>query len=324
MKSNKITFVAMAVVVVLLVVYLFTFQVRANEVAVHYRRGVIHRIINMDKDEAGWKFQLRPFDRVVKYDKRVRVLEGPAVEMQLKDERQIVIGMYAAWQIADPSQFVKSLKSEDEAAGKLKDIIYDETSTRIGSADFKHLVNANQEELRFDQIKTDIAEAVSLAVGERGYGVKVVSLGVRQMAIPPLETSGVLEGMREERKARAAEYTAQGLSERDVIRSKALREADAIRGQAALEAERIKAQAEKDASVYYDEFAKEPELAIFLADMKSLTTIARNATRAGTPLTLVLDMSTIPYRWLMTGPDGDQAKGRAEGAPVDAGQERED
>jgi membrane protease subunit HflC len=234
--------------------------------------------------------------------------------------------MYAAWQIADPRQFVKSLESEEEAAQELKDIIAEETSARIGRADFKNLVSANPEELRFDQIRADIDEAVRLAVDERGYGLKVVSLGVRQMAIPPLETSKVLEGMQEERKARAAEYIAQGKSEREAIRSEALRKADVIRGQAALKAEQIKAKAEKEASQFNPVFAKEPELAIFLANMKSLTTISRNATKAGTPLTLVIDVLTPPFNELTRSDSdgGGQAKGRAEGTLVDAGQEREE
>ena len=96
MKSSKITFIAVAAVVALLVVYLFTFQVRRNEVAVHYRRGAIYRIVNMDKNEAGWKFRFtRPFDKVVKYDKGVRVLETPAVQTQLQDQRQVIVGMSA-------------------------------------------------------------------------------------------------------------------------------------------------------------------------------------------------------------------------------------
>ena len=317
MKESKITVAALVIVASLLIAYLITFQVRIDEVAIHYRpRGTVLRVINKGADEAGLYWRLPwPFDKVVKYDKRVRVLDGKVVETQLKDLWQITISMYAAWQIDDPGVFVRALKGDEELAEQvLKDIILSETSNRIGRAGFGDLVSMDREKLQYAQIERDIITGVRDRVARRKYGLKVVAFGIRQLGVPSSVTKPVFDRMRAERETEAAKFIEQGKSQKRVIISTASKAASDIIARAEAEATGIRAAAEQKEAEYYREFAKAPELAIFLNKVKSLRTIARQARQSGTPLTLIVDTNTAPFD-LLSGAAGNDYE--AEGKPDD-------
>jgi len=309
-KEHKITLLVVAVVLLLLALYFVVEPVRVNEVAVHYRPpGKVLRVINAgEKDESGLYFRFPPpIDAFKRYDKRVRVLDGPLAQTQLKDEWQVVISVYAAWRIADPVAFTESLGgNEVEAAQRLKEAIFTATSSAIGDRTMTNLVSMNEDDLQFDQLEAEISRSVRDTIQKNGYGLELVSFGLRRTAIPETTTAKVIERMEKERYAAAEHFRAEGRAERERIIAEARKDAAQITAQAEAEATRIRTEGEAEEAKYYDTFAQEPNLSIFLRRLEALRAIAKDARDLGSPITFVLNTLTPPLDALFRGPQEQQ------------------
>ena len=310
MRESRITVGVIGFVILVLLAFVFVFQVRTTESAVHYRAGKVHRVINanvQDKDESGWHLRLPPpFDKVVKYDQRVRVLDGRLTETQLQDDWQVIISMYAAWRVADPVALQEKLPGDPKESVRLaerviKEIIENEKSQVIGKRRFEDLVNTNKERLKFDEIAEEITGRVRDALQSEHYGLELVAFGIRRIAIPEDTTQTVFERMKEERRKVAMRYMAAGQREKDTIIAGARAEADRIMAEANAEAIETRRQAEELEADFYDVFAKDPDLAIFLREIESLRTIAAQARESGSPLSFVLNLETEPFTLLRKG-----------------------
>jgi len=316
-RESKITVAFIVAVVVLLGVYLFVFQVRTDEMAVHYRPpGKVLRVINAQdgKEQSGLYFRLPwPIDKVKTFDKKVRVVDGKLAETQLQDNWLVVISMYAAWRLSDPVAFEESLGgSLEEAREALKEIIFNETSKTIGKYTFNSLVNTNPEKLKFSAIEEEITTGVRKAIEDKRYGMELVSFGIKRMAIPESTTKAVFGRMNAERKTKAEQYRSEGEREKKKILAEADEKAKGILADAESKAKIIRGEGEAAEAEYYDVFAQAPELAIYLRRLEALVNIAEKARESGTPITFVLDTQTEPLGILYTGPQ--ELKGIEKGA----------
>jgi len=308
-RESKITVAFIVVVVILMVVYLFVYQVREDEVAVHYRPpGKVLNVRNAGPAgmESGVYFRLPwPIDHVAKHDKRIRVLEGNLAETQLQDNWMVIISMYATWRIADPVSFERTLDGDvNQAEGRLKELIFNETSRAIGKSRFENLVSTDPEKLRFDAIEKEIADGVRQAImaKDKGYGIELVSFGIRRVAIPEDVTKSVFARMNAERNKEAETYRSEGRNERDAIIATAKQDAQKILADAETQARQIRGEGEAEEAKYYDVFARAPELSIYLRRLEALQAIAQKAREKGTPITFVLDTQTEPLNVLDVGP----------------------
>jgi len=320
-----------------LLVYLFVYSVRVDEVAVHKRFGTVIRVIRPELGldtsgqaaglasmpgvevvtRAGWFFRLPwPFDRITPYDQRIRVVDGPLAQIQLADSYQLIPRVYATWRIVDPVAFEKSLKGDDKTAEKrLKSIIGNQTASVFGSRHLRELVNTDAAELKFDEIEDSIFQGVkaSLDAMDNSYGVEVSSLGITWLALPEGTTQAVFDRMGAERARLAEKHRAEGESEKsikiaqaDATRKKMLAEAEA-------DAKRIRAEAETEAAQYYETFAQDEDLAIFLRELAALKSISQNAADMQNPITFVLTPKTPPFSILEGGaPVETKAAGEAD------------
>jgi membrane protease subunit HflC len=331
LRESKVTVAVVVAVVLLLCAYVFVFQVRVNEVAVHYRPpGNVHRVINrgsgMGEQEGGPGLYFRlpyPIDNVKTYDKRIRVLDGPLAQTQLKDDHQIIISMYCAWHISDPVKFQETLEgSVEKARQRLRELIYNETSKAVSSLTFNDLVSTDEAQVNqnFDALEKEILSALGVPVRDNGYGLRVNEFGIRRIAIPEETTREVFERMRAEREKVAAAYKQEGERRKKTIIAEARKEADQILADADSKAKGIRSEGEAEEAKYYDLFAEEPELAIFLRRLEALRTIARKARDADQPITFVLDPQTEPLSVLSRGPQEREELGETAPPPSEEGQ----
>jgi membrane protease subunit HflC len=311
-KENKITIAIISVVFVLLIAYVFVFQVSPTEIAVQYRPpGKVLRVINRPgpdaRDESGLYFRLPfPIDQVKKYDRRVRVIDGPLAQTQLKDEWQVIISIFATWRLADAVSFEETLGGNIEQAEKhLKDVIFSETSNAVSNLTFHNLVSTDAEELQFDSLEQNITNAVRDSIQAKGYGIELLDFGIRRVAIPKSTTQEVFSRMEAEREQVAESFRAEGRKRNKEIIAEAEKEAAQILADAESEAKRIKSEGEAAEAEFYDQFAEEPELAIFLRRLESLRTIAQKARESEAPISFVLDTQTEPLSALYRGPQGE-------------------
>ena len=318
MRESKVTVAVIVAVVLLLCAYVFVFQVRVNEVAVHYRPpGNVLRVINRGgeigegKGGPGLYFRLPyPIDNIEVYDKRVRVLDGPLAQTQLKDDWQIIISMYCAWHIDDPVDFQETLEgSVERARRRLREVIYNETSKAVSALTFHDLVSTDQDRVNqnFDALENEILQGLDESVQEKGYGLRVNEFGIRRIAIPETTTQEVFKRMRAEREKVANAYIEEGKSRKKEIIAEAEEQASKIISDAESAATRIRSEGEAEEAKYYDRFAQQAELAIFLRRLEALRTIARKAREGDQPITFVLDPQTEPLSVLSRGPQEREA-----------------
>ena len=299
MKRNPITLFTAAVLLVIFVCMLFTFQVRQTEVAVVTTFGRYSRSIT----EPGLKWRLPwPMQKVYEFDNRVQTFERKFDETITKDQINLVIAVYAGWRIADPKLFLESFNGDlSTAEQRLEPVIRNAKSGIIGQYNFSDLISTNQAELKFDQIERAMLDAVQANV-KRTYGIAIETLGIKQLSLPDSITSTVFERMRAERQRLVARYQSEGEREAKIIRADADAQANKILADASGEAKRILGEADAKASQYYETFRKNPELAIFLMQLNALEQALKDRAY------LILGTQTPPLN-LLNGTAGDSGGG---------------
>ena len=275
MREKKLTVVAVFLVCLGLLAYLVVFSVRIDQVAAQYRAGRVVRIIRpvlgakSDQEaadlreaypgvtittNAGWFWKLPwPFDKVEKFDQRVRNVDGPASQTQLKDSNHVIPRVYATWRIYDPVAFQKSLSGDlPQAEDRLRNIIGTQTNDVFGDRNLQDLVNTDPAKLKFDQIEQTIFENVKqqpeLARTASAYGIEVLSLGIQRIALPEDTTQAVFGRMIAERNKAAQKLQSEGqrIQRTEIAEAKAKQ--DSILADAEAQAKDVRAKGEAEAA----------------------------------------------------------------------------
>jgi len=294
MKRNLITLITAAVLLVIFVCMLFTFQVRQTEVAVVTTFGEYSRSIT----EPGLKGRLPwPIQKVYEFDNRLQTFERKFDETITKDQKNLVIAAYAGWRVADPRVFLESFNGDmAKAEQKLEEIIRNAKSI-IGRYNFSDLISTNLAELKFDQIEKEMLDVVQAQV-KGTYGIAVDTMGIKQLGLPESITSIVFERMRAERQQLIATYQSEGDRDAKNIRADADAQANKILAEASGEAKKVLGEADAKASEYYEAFRKKPELAIFLMQLNAIEQSLKDRAY------LILGPQTPPFN-LLNGVAGD-------------------
>ncbi|MFO7958987.1 MAG: SPFH domain-containing protein [Candidatus Brocadiia bacterium] len=330
MRESKLTIVVVAGVCLVLLVKLVTFSVPVHKTAVLYRWNEPKKIIRPPVtktveasempvpeglppdvevvNEAGWFFKWPyPIDTVKEADQWVRTLDGPLTQIQLPDGNQVLPRIYVTWRIVDPVGFERALQSDERvAARRLRTILSDQTATVFGNHVLADIVNTQPEQLKFDKIEQEIFEGVkrSLASREQSYGIEVCSLGIAWVALPESTTQAVFARMQEERNTQAERLRAEGDRIKRTKIAEAREEAERVMAEAEAEAKNIRADAEARAATYYDTFAEDETLAIFLRRLDAIRKITADAAANGRPLTFVVSTQTEPFSLFEQGIEG--------------------
>ena len=104
MKRNLLTLVVGAVLILIFVLLLFTFQVRISEVAVVTTFGKPTREITEPRSAPFFKWPW-PIQKVYKFDKRVQTFEDKLTEDLTADGNTLNTMVYVGWRITDPKTF---------------------------------------------------------------------------------------------------------------------------------------------------------------------------------------------------------------------------
>lgn len=291
MKRNPITLITGAVLVVIFVLMLFTFQVRQTQVAVVTTFGKFSRSVT----DPGFQTRLPwPIQKVYTFDRRVQVFERKFEQTMTHDGITILAMIYAGWQVNDPKLYLESL-SGDPAKTELaiETAVRGAQSVVIPRHDFKELVSTNLTELKFDDIEKEILTSVRKEL--RQHGIEVPFVGIKQLGLPESISARVFERMRSERTVKVKTFQSEGDKEAKLIRSKADQEANRIINDAQAEAIRITGAAAAQASAYYGVMQQNAELANFLFQLDALEQSLTNRT------TLILDQQTTPFNLMRQG-----------------------
>jgi modulator of FtsH protease HflC len=295
MKRNSITLITAAVLVIIFLFMLFTYQVRQTEVAVVTTFGRYSRSVT----EPGFRLRFPwPIEKVYEFDNRLHNFESKYDQTITRDQINILAQIYVGWRIADPRIFLERFNGDVvEAERTLEPVMRNAKSEVLGRYAFSELVSTNQGALKFDQIEEEMLRRIQ-AQTQVAYGLAIEIIGVKRLGLPESITSSVFDRMRAERQRLVASFQTEGEREARIIRANADGQANEILAEARAEAIRVTGEAERLAQAYYSVFESNPKFAIFLFQLKALEDSLRERTH------LILDQQTAPLNLLNSGGAG--------------------
>jgi membrane protease subunit HflC len=288
MKKNVITFVIAAVLVVIFVLLLFTFQVPQAQVVVVSRFQEPKRTIN----EPGLCFKWPwPIDSINRFDQRVQMFEDQFSETYLKDNSILLASVYVGWRISDAKAFFPKFPGGSAALAQrtLQTIISNAKVAAMAHYNISDLVNSDAANLKFDDVEKEMRTSVEAQLAQNNYGISIEFLGLKRIGLPESVTQSVFDRMKAERNKYITEANSQGDARATEIKSDADRRAADLIAGATAAATRIQGEGEAEAAKMLGVFQQNPDLAVFQLELEAVKSSSSQKT------TLILDETKPPY-----------------------------
>jgi len=288
MKKSLATFAIAAVLAVIFLLLLFTYQVRQSEVAVVTTFGKP----TIERPDPGLYFKWPwPVQQVYKFDQRVQTFSDRFSERSTADSALLLSSVYVGWRISDANAFFLKFPggSVEAARRQLEDIVGSAKAAVVGDHNLSDFVNSNPRDLKFDAIEGEIKDVVQAKLATNNYGIRVEFLGLQRIGLPENVTTAVFDRMKAERNKFISEAQFKGEEEAAKIKSTAERQASDTINNALAVATRIQGEGEAEAVKSLKVFQENPELAVFQLRLAALKQALNQKT------TLILDERTPPF-----------------------------
>jgi membrane protease subunit HflC len=261
----KKTILIAFIVVVFVAVNLIFFQLDQTEYVVVTQFGRPVRALT----EPGLYWKLPdPIQSIQRYDNRLMVYLPGDAEFLTRDKKNIVAESYPTWKIADPVQFMKTVKDVSRARVRLTDIVSSELGVAFGQYDLSSLVTVEKDEMKLPEMMEKVTRISNNKVKE--YGMAVTDVRVKVLNFPEKNKLSVFQRMRAERARIARKYRSEGIEEASKIRAQADKEKKVILSQAYEKAQILKGDGDAQAiKIYADAFQKDPEFYKFLRSLEA-------------------------------------------------------
>jgi membrane protease subunit HflC len=290
MKRNPVLIIIGVVLLAILFMLLFFFQVRQSEVAVVTTFGAPTRPITKPglKIKAPW-----PIQRVHKFDQRIQNFEDVPAEGLTKDGFNLITSVYVGWKIVKPEAFFPKFAGAanpiTEAEQSLRALLNGAKSAIVGKHPLSDFVSATDNGTNFTAIESEILAAVESQVTANNYGLEIAFLGLKKLQLPEQVTQTVFDRMTSERKVLADKFQYEGEAEAQKIRSEADRKAAEMIYVAEGKATEIRGQGEAEATKSLAVFQQSPELANFIFKLNAMEGSLKEKS------VLIFDRHTPPF-----------------------------
>lgn len=271
---NRSVIVILGIVFAAFVVASNTFYiVPKTQQALVLQLGQVQRLINgAQAPEQPGLYVKAPFvQNVVFFDKRNI---GFTLQEQLivgADQERLVVDAFLRYRITDPLRFYRQARSEDQGEQRLETILEGVMRRVLGSVRTDEISSARRGEL-MRLIATEMEKEASAPGGDRnrGLGVQIIDVRIRQADFVPQVQERVFERMRTERQQVASEIRAKGNEEASKIRAEADRQRVVILAEATETAQKIRGEGDaRRAALYASSYGRDPEFAAFYQSMQT-------------------------------------------------------
>lgn len=236
--------------------------------------------------EPGLKFKVPFIQNVVIYDTRLLNLDPPAQEIVLNDKKRLDVDSFTRYKIVDPLRFYKTVRTEEQARGKLAEIVNSSVRKILGRITLPELLSQKR-----TQIMSDISSAVKSDAAQ--IGVSVADVRIRRADLPLQVLQAINARMKTERERDAKEFRAQGQQNAQQIRAKAEKERTIIIAEAAKQAEILRGEGDREATRIWNKAAnRDPQ---FFAFYRSLAAYKKALNEGKTSLVLSPDSEFFRY-----------------------------
>ena len=276
--------------------YMFTFQVRQDEIAFVNHLGKNSAPIEKPGLRFKWPW---PIQNAYKSDKRVHVKTTRYDQVMTRNGGSVMMQFYFGWRISDPSIFMERTNGTDseermkDAEKQLLEIVDTEKNNQVNNVatSFGSFVQGADakaaKKVNFDELEKTIHDAAKDKA--ENLGVEIQFVGIRKVGVPQSNLDVVLNAMVTQWTNKAGTTIHMAEQEARAITEKAQNDKKAAKEKAEAEAESIRAAAQADALQQFKVMEQDPELAAFLMELQALEKSVKKQT------TLILDDSMGPF-----------------------------
>ncbi len=281
--SEKIKFTLISICVALaFVLFNSLYVLPQTEQAIVLQFGEPVRLVK----DAGLKLKVPFIQNVVFYDNRLLNLDPPAQEIVLNDKKRLDVDSFTRFRIIDPLKFYQTVRTEEQARSKLKEIVNSSVRKILGRTTLQELLSQKR-----TQIMADISNAVKVDAAQ--IGVSVADVRIRRADLPIEVLQAINARMKTERERDAKEFRAQGQQNAQQIRAKAEKEKTIIIAEAAKKAEIMRGEGDQEAIRIWNQAAnRDPQ---FFAFYRSLAAYQKALNEGKTSLVLSPDSEFFRY-----------------------------
>ncbi|MCR5267763.1 MAG: protease modulator HflC [Lachnospiraceae bacterium] len=307
-KKNK-AWVWVVLALVLIIILDSSFVVcHENEYKLVRRFGRVERTVS----SAGLTFKIPLIESVDTIPRQIMLYDIPPSDVITSDKKSMIIDSYVLWEVTDPLLFAQTLScSIANAENRIDMLVYNAMKNKISnmtqdevirSRDGKMTINdvAVEEDVQNNDIileeKTKVVQIKSLTeeimdhIGTvyEQYGIKILTVEVKKLDLPDDNKQAVYTRMISERENIAAQYTAEGASQAQMIKNTTDKEVSIMLSEAKANAEEIRAEGEAEyMRILSDAYADE-EKSDFYTFVRSLDAAKESMKDDGGEKTLLL------------------------------------
>ena len=290
MKQNPLI-IAIGLLLVLIVgLLLFVFQVRRSEVVVVTRFGNPVRDVTEPGPYLRWPW---PIESIHRFDQRVQNFEDRLTEGLTADSFNLLASVYVGWKITDPKaffpKFAGSTESIPQAERTLDRMLSGAKAAVIGKHPLADFLSPASEGNKFVDIEKEILAVLQSQVQANNYGLEIKFLGFKRLGLPESVSQSVFERMTKERQVLSTRSEYEGRGEAQKIRSEAERKAAEMLSAADSQATEIRGRGEAEAAKSLSVFQQSPELASFIFRLTALENSLKDRS------VLIFDQNTPPF-----------------------------
>ncbi|WP_405229964.1 protease modulator HflC [Lentisalinibacter sediminis] len=244
-----------------------------------------------------------PWQNVRYFDKRLLSWDGDVTQIPTLGREFILVDTTARWRIADPLQFLRSVRDELGARTRLDDIVDSVVRDMVSSTQLEEIIRSRDWEVDVDALEEDdpalaqrddvdlqqkpklgreLLEQEILTRARRlmpELGIELADVRVKRVNYIESVRRQVESRMIAERQSIAERFRAEGQGRAQEILGDMQRDLQRIQSEAAREAEEIRGNADAEATrIYGEAFGADPEFYAFFRTLESYRALGANST----------------------------------------------
>jgi membrane protease subunit HflC len=258
--QNRLLYILLAVVAVILVVRASVFTVGEGQLAI---KSIGGQIVDSNYSP-GLHFRIPLVNEVSRYDARILTQMYPAEHFLTREQEQLNVDFYVKWRIQNLRKYYEATGGTEEVANaRLGETVKDSIKSVVTQRTLQQVITAERTEFTDAMMKTARPLAVQL-------GIELVDVRITKIDLPQQVQDSVFDRMRASFKAQAAKLRAEGVEASDRIRAEANKAQTEILADAARQAAQTRGQGDASASeVYAKSYSKNAEFYSFYRSMES-------------------------------------------------------
>jgi membrane protease subunit HflC len=258
--QNRLLYILLALVAVILIVRASVFTVSEGELAIKSIGGEI-----VDSNyKPGLHYRIPLVNEVSRYDARILTQMYPAEHFLTREQEQLNVDFYVKWRILNLRRFYEATGGTEEVANaRLGETVKDSIKSVVTQRTLQQVITAERAEFTGAMMKTARPLAEQL-------GVELVDVRITKIDLPQQVQDSVFDRMRSNFKAQAAKLRAEGVEVAERTRAEANKAQTEILADAARQAGQIRGQGDASASeVFARSYSKNAEFYSFYRSMES-------------------------------------------------------